>query len=311
MSFRVLISDALPEEGAELLRASGQIEVIVETKDYAQHIPEVDGWIIRSATTIGPDQFAEAKRLKCVCRAGTGVDNIDLTAATQHDVVVMNTPDSNSMAAAEHAVALLVSLARNIPFAHHTMAGDGWDKKKFVGVEYEGKTAGVIGLGKVGRIAARKLKGLGMKVVGVDPVLTASDAEEHGIELLSLDEMLARADFITLHTPLNDGTRNMLSTAQFAAMKPGVRIVNCSRGGVVDEEALFAAVESGQVAGAALDVFAEEPTPVPSSLRNHPRIVTTPHLGASTVEAQLKVATVSAAQIRDCLLEGKVSNQVN
>ncbi len=309
--FRVLLSDPLSADARRILLDSGQIEVIEEHKGLEKHLAGIDGWILRSGTRITHQFLEQAPRLTCICRAGAGVDNVDLDAATRRGVVVMNTPDSNSMAAAEHAVALLLTLARQIPFAHLSMAQGGWERGVFVGVEVEGKSAGIVGLGRVGRIVARKLQGLGMKVLGVDPFITAAAAADHGIQLTTLAEMLPLVDFITLHVPLGTGTRGLIGAAELERAKPGLRIVNSSRGGVVDERALLAALEKGRVAGAALDVFATEPLPKDSPLRKHPRIVVTPHLGASTVEAQEQVATVSAIQVRDFLLEGTIANAVN
>ncbi len=309
--FRVLISDPLPAETREVLVASGRIDVSEERRNFLPLLPEIDGWIVRSETKIGADYLSKATKLRCVCRAGAGVDNIDLAAATRHGVVVMNTPDANSNAAAEHTVALLLSLARRIPFAHMSMASGKWERSAFVGVELEGKYAGVVGLGKIGRLTARKLAGLGMNVIGVDPFVSAESAKQMQIELTTLDQMLPEVDFMTLHVPLAEATRGLIGMSQFSRCRRGLRLVNCSRGGVVDEAALVAAIESGHIAGAALDVFATEPLPADSPLRNHPAIVVTPHLGASTTEAQDLVGRLSALQVRDFLIEGKTANAVN
>ena len=309
--FKVLISDPLPDDAVDILTKGGRIDVITEQKDFEKHLSEIHGWIVRSGTKISGSYLEATGQLTCICRAGAGVDNIDLDAATQRGVVVMNTPDANSTAAAEHTVALLLTLARNIPFAHATMAGGGWGRSGFVGTEVDGKRVGIVGLGKIGRIVAHKLQALGLSVCGVDPFLSADVARTHGIELMSLEDVLPSVDFLTLHVPFNDSTRGLISTTQLECMKRGAFIVNCSRGGVVDEPALLAALETGRIGGAALDVYSEEPPPSDSPLRNHPRIVTTPHLGASTREAQKQVALTSASQVRDYLLHGSIVNSVN
>ena len=303
-TFKVLISDPLPGKARAILEETGKFEVFEGQEDMERLIPEIHGWIVRSGTKITADYLERATNLKCVCRAGAGVDNIDLDAATRHGVVVMNTPGSNSMAAAEQTIALMLALARNIPFAHATMMTGGWGRKSYVGIEVEGKTLSVVGLGKVGRIVAHKARGLGMKVVGHDPYVSPDVAGEMGLDLVSLEDAFAVADFLALHVPLADATRGLLNRESIATCKPGVRIINCARGGVVDEEALLEAVESGHVAGAAVDVFSSEPPPEDSPLRNHPKIVTTPHLGASTREAQEQVDVASGRQVCDYLLSG-------
>ncbi|MFQ5655228.1 MAG: phosphoglycerate dehydrogenase [Planctomycetota bacterium] len=310
-SLHVLISDPLPPDARGLLEETGHIRVTEQREGIEELLPVIHGWILRSGTRITADLLELATELRCICRAGAGVDNIDREAATRRGVVVMNTPDANSRAAAEHTIALLLALARNVPFAHATMAKGGWDKSAYVGVEVEGKHLGIVGLGKIGRIVARKARGLGMEVIGVDPFVSPEVAAGLGVELSTLEAMLPRVDFLALHTPLTDGTRGLINKESVARCRRGIRIINCSRGGVVDEAALLEALESGQVAGAALDVYAKEPPLESSPLRNHSSIVTTPHLGASTVEAQEKVATLSAQQVRDYLLSGTVVNAVN
>lgn len=309
--FVVLISDPLPGEARDILTATHRIEVLEQQQDLESVLPRVHGWIVRSATKVTAALLEHAPQLKGICRAGAGVDNIDLPAATRHGVVVMNTPGSNARAAAEHTVALLLSLVRNIPFAHAALMQGGWGRKDFVGVEVMGKRIGIVGMGKVGRHVSTMARGLGMEVMAVDPFLSPEAAADLGIQLCALDELLPAADFITLHTPLTDETRGLIGKQALARCKRGVRIVNCSRGGVVDEAALLAGIEAGQVAGAALDVFAQEPLPADSPLRTHPRVIVTPHLGASTLEAQEQVATASAEQLRDLLLDGTVTHAVN
>lgn len=310
-TFKILISDPLPRIVREILEESGQVEVIECPGSIEDHLGEIDGWIIRSGSQITADVLERAPNLKCVCRAGAGVDNIDLDSAAARGVIVMNTPAANSNAAAEHAIALMFACARQIPFSHSTMAQGGWDRKKFTGVEVASKCLLVLGLGKVGLGVARKGVALGMDVLGVDPFVDTNTAKECGVELVSIEEGLPRADFISLHTPLNDETRGLVGTEFLEQCKQGVRIINVSRGAVINDEALLVAVTSGKVAGAGLDVFEEEPPPADSPLRGHPAIVCTPHLGASTVEAQLNVGIASARQMLDYLRNGVVQNGVN
>lgn len=309
--YRVLISDPLPGEARQILEATGEIEVIEQSQDLEKILPSVQGWIVRSGTQVTPELLECAGELRCICRAGAGVDNIDLEAATRHGVVVMNTPGSNSRAAAELTVGLMMSVARHIPFAHVQMAQGNWNRKEYVGTEVEKKTVGIVGMGKVGQHVARMARGLGMSVIAVDPFLSPEAATDLGAQLLPFEEMVGQADYITLHTPLTDATRGLLNADSFAKCRPGVRIINCSRGGVVDEAALVEAIEKGQVGAAALDVYAEEPPGPDSPLLNHPRIVTTPHLGASTREAQEQVATASGEQIKAFLCDGTVQHAVN
>lgn len=311
MNYRVLISDPLPAEAQDILEASEEIEVIVQREDLDDIIPTIHGWIVRSGTQVTAEDMERAKNLRCICRAGAGVDNVDLQAATRHGIVVMNTPGSNSRAAAEHAVALMFSVARHIPFAHGKLARGEWSRKEFVGIELQGKSVAIIGMGKVGRHVGRMAKGLGMAVFAVDPFLSPEAAEGLGFELRSMDAAIADADFLSLHTPLTDETRGFLNRDFFARCKRGIRIINCSRGGVIDEPALVEALEQGQVSGAGLDVFVEEPPSPDNPLTSHPAVVITPHIGASTREAQEQVATASGHQVRDYLCDGSVVNSVN
>lgn len=309
--FRVLISDPLPSDAKDILEATGQIEVIEQGADLEPLLPTIHGWIVRSGTQVTADLLEQAPQLRCVCRAGAGVDNVDSEAATRHGVVVMNTPGSNSRAAAELTVGLLMGLARNIPFAHATMMQGGWGRKDYVGIECLGKTVAIVGMGKVGRHVGTMARGLGMEVIAVDPFLSPEAAADLGFQLRTIDDALPDIDFLTLHTPLTDATRNFINAERLSKCRPGLRIVNCSRGGVIDEAAMLEALEKGQIAGAAVDVFAEEPPPADSPLRGHPKIITTPHLGASTKEAQNQVATASGEQVRDFLCEGTVRNAIN
>jgi D-3-phosphoglycerate dehydrogenase len=273
-------------------------------------IGEYDGLAIRSSTKVTKDVLAAAKNLKVVGRAGIGVDNVDIPAASSAGVVVMNTPFGNSITTAEHAIALMFALARDLPEADKSTQAGKWEKNRFMGVEVTSKTLGLIGAGNIGSIVADRALGLKMKVVAYDPFLTPERATDIGIEKVTLDELLARADFITLHTPLTDQTRNILSAEALAKTKKGVRIINCARGGLIDEAALKAALDSGQVGGAALDVFAEEPAKE-SPLFGTPNFISTPHLGASTSEAQVNVAIQVAEQMADFLMTGGVTNALN
>ncbi|MCP5432209.1 MAG: phosphoglycerate dehydrogenase [Alphaproteobacteria bacterium] len=310
---KVLISDKLSPEAAQIFRDRG-IEVDVKpglSKDeLIAIIGGYDGLAIRSNTKVTPDILAEAKNLKVVGRAGIGVDNVDLPAATARGVVVMNTPFGNSVTTAEHAIAMMMALVRQIPQANASTHAGKWEKSKFMGTEITGKTLGVVGCGNIGSIVANRGKGLQMKVIAYDPFLTEARAEELGVEKVELAELLKRADIVTLHTPLTDQTRNIIDAKALKAMKKGARIVNCARGGLVDEAALKAALDEGHIAGAALDVFLEEPAKA-NVLFGDEKVIATPHLGASTTEAQEMVALQVAEQMSDYLLTGAVVNAVN
>jgi len=273
-------------------------------------IGEYDALVVRSQTKVTAEVLAAAPRMRVVGRAGTGVDNIDLDAATRKGILVMNTPGGNTVSAAEHTVSMLLSLARNIPQAHASLVRGEWERKKFTGTEVTEKTLGVVGLGKIGREVAARCLGLGMKVLGYDPILAPDAAAKLQIELVSLPELYRRADFITVHTPLTPETRGLLNDTTLAQCKKGVRIINCARGGIVDEGSLLRALESGQVGGAALDVFEKEP-PAGNPLLAHPKVIATPHLGASTEEAQEKVAVQIAHQLADALHERAYAGVVN
>ena len=310
---KVLISDKMSPKAAEIFRGRG---VDVDEKpglskdELIAIIGGYDGLAVRSATKVTPDVLEAATNLKVIGRAGIGVDNIDVAAATNKGVVVMNTPFGNSITTAEHAIAMLLALARQIPEANASTQAGKWEKSRFMGVELFGKTLGIIGCGNIGSIVAERAQGLAMKVIAYDPFLTQERAQELGVEKVELDGLFARADFISLHTPLTDATRGIISAEAIAAMKDGVRIINCARGGLVDETALKAALESGRVAGAALDVFAEEPAK-DNALFGLPNVVATPHLGASTSEAQVNVAIQVAEQLSDFLLTGGITNALN
>src|SRR6266540_2887337 len=315
MSPNVLISDALSPSAVQIFKDRG-IEVDFQPKlgadkeRLAQLIGDFDGLAIRSATKVTAKILDRANRLKVIGRAGIGVDNIDIPAATAKGVIVMNTPFGNSITTAEHAITLMLALARQIPQADASTQAGKWEKNRFMGVEITGKTLGVIGCGNIGSIVADRGHGLRMKVIAYDPFLSPERARALAVEKVELAELFKRADFITLHTPLTDKTKNIVDANALASMKKGVRIINCARGGLVDEEALRQALDSGQVAGAAFDVFVEEPATA-NVLFGHPNVVCTPHLGASTTEAQENVALQVAEQMSDYLLTGAISNAVN
>jgi len=315
MAPRVLISDALSPAAVQIFKDRG-IEVDFQPalgKDkekLAQAIDAVDGLAIRSATKVTPKILEKAKNLKVIGRAGIGVDNVDIPAATAKGIIVMNTPFGNSITTAEHAISLMLALARQIPEADASTRAGKWEKNKFLGVEIFSKTLGVIGCGNIGSIVADRAIGLKMKVIAYDPFLSHERATDLGVEKVELDELFARADFISLHTPLTDKTRNIVDRDALAKMKKGVRIVNCARGGLVDEAAIADALKSGQVAGAAFDVFAQEPA-TDNPLFKLPNVVCTPHLGASTSEAQENVALQIAEQMSEYLLRGAITNAIN
>lgn len=310
---KVLISDALSDAAVAIFRDRGvdvDFRPGLKADELLQIIGEYDGLAIRSATKVTKDVLAKATKLKVVGRAGIGVDNVDTEAATAHGVIVMNTPFGNSITTAEHAISMMMSLARQIPQANASTHAGKWEKNRFMGVELYAKTLGLIGSGNIGSIVADRALGLKMKVVAYDPFLSAERAKDMGVEKVELDALLARADFITIHTPLTDTTRNLLNAQTLAKTKKGVRIINCARGGIVDEAALLAALESGHVAGAALDVFAVEPAKE-NPLFGRDDVICTPHLGASTEEAQENVALQVAEQMSDYLLTGAVTNALN
>jgi len=311
---RVLVADTLEDVGLRLLDEGG-LSVTVDVgrgeDELASMLCDYDALIVRSATKVTARMLSETERLKLIARAGVGVDNVDVDAASRKGIVVMNTPWGNITSAAEHAIALMAALARQIPDAHASMRAGKWDKKRFMGVELAGKVLGVIGMGKVGQIVARAAKGLGMRVMVYDPFLPERRARELDVSPADLDTVLAQSDFLTIHTPLTEKTRGLINRETLARMKPTARLINCARGGIVDEAALVQALRDGKIAGAALDVFEKEPLPPDSPLRSAPNIILTPHLGASTVEAQLKVAEQIARQVVAFFREGKIINAVN
>ncbi|MDD4238853.1 MAG: phosphoglycerate dehydrogenase [Desulfotomaculaceae bacterium] len=311
---KVLVLDGVEEEGLAALRAEPDIEVDVRKKitedELVDIIADYDGMIVRSATKVTARILEQASKLKVVGRAGVGVDNIDLEAATDKGVLVINAPDGNTIAAAEHTMAMMMSMARNISQASNTLRSGKWDKKSFMGVELRDKVLGLIGLGRIGSAVAKRAQGMEMKVVAYDPYLTEENAQMLGAQLLSLDDIFKVADFISCHIPLTKESKYILGKRAFSLMKPGVRIINCSRGGVVDEQALYEAMKAGTVAGAALDVFETEPN-TKSPLFEFDNFIATPHLGASTSEAQLCVACDVSQELIAALQGGFVKNTVN
>jgi D-3-phosphoglycerate dehydrogenase / 2-oxoglutarate reductase len=312
---KVLISDALSSAAVQIFKDRGvevdfQPELGKDKDKLAQVIGQYDGLAIRSATKVTAKILEGARRLKVIGRAGIGVDNVDIPAATAKGIIVMNTPFGNSITTAEHAIALMFALAREIPAADASTQAGKWEKNRFLGVEITAKTLGIIGCGNIGSIVAERAIGLRMKVIAYDPFLSPERAMALGVEKVELDELLARADVITLHTPLTEKTRNILSAENIARLRKGVRVINCARGGLVDEAALRKALDAGHVAGAAFDVFTEEPATT-NPLFGHPRVVCTPHLGAATMEAQENVALQVAEQMSDYLLQGAIQNAVN
>jgi D-3-phosphoglycerate dehydrogenase len=302
----------------DLMEETGKIEVVIDN-DKATNNPEelkkiikdFHGLGVRSGTKVTAEVLEAAKNLKAIGRAGIGVDNIDVAEATSRGVVVMNAPGGNTVTTAEHAVSMLMALARHIPQATASLRGGRWDKKKFLGIEIRGKTLGVMGLGQIGRVVADRAQGLKMKVIAHDPFVSGEAAKALGVELVSVEDLFARADFITLHVPGLPETRDLVCRKNIEKMKDGVRIINCSRGNVVCIDDLYQALESGKVAGAALDVFPSEPPDASLKILQHPNVILTPHLGAATGEAQEKVAEMIARQISDYLVNGVITNAVN
>ena len=316
MTPKVLVSDKLSPQGLAVLQAapsvlSVDVRVGLDPAALLQIIPEYDGLVIRSATKVTPAVLAAASRLKVVGRAGIGVDNVDLAAASARGVRVMNTPDGNVVTTAEHALALMFAVARKIPQASASMRAGAWEKTKFQGRELFGKTIGIIGLGNIGRIVADRARGLRMRVIATDPWVTPRKGQELGVEMVDLDTLLATADVVTLHVPAVDWTKGILSAANVAKLKKGAILINAARVGLVDERAVAEAVRSGQLYGAAFDVFAEEPLAKDSPLLGVDNIVLTPHLGASTDEAQDIVAVMVAEQVVEYFRTGKARNVVN
>jgi len=313
MAPKVLIADSLSEKAVAVFEERGidfDIKTGLDKKEILDVIGAYDGLVVRSSTKVTEAVLAAAENLKVIGRAGVGVDTIDINAATAKGVIVMNTPFGNSITTAEHAISLMLALARKIPAADQSTQAGNWNRNGFMGVEVTGKTLGIIGCGNIGTIVADRALGLRMKVIAFDPFLSAERSVELGVEKVELDDLLSRSDFISLHTPLTDKTKNIIDAVALNKMKPGVRIINCARGGLIVDEALKAALEAGHVAGVALDVYAQEP-PKDHILFGLDNVICTPHLGASTLEAQVNVAIQVAEQISDYLLEGAVTNAIN
>lgn len=312
--FKILISDQLSEEGISILKSHTEFQVDVRTglseSALVEAIGEYDGLLIRSATTVTKKIIDAGKKLKVIGRAGVGIDNVDVEAATNRGIVVMNTPEANTMSTAEHAFSMLLSLARSIPQANASVKSGKWERSKFLGVELFQKTLGIIGLGRIGSEVAKRAQSFNMHVMAYDPFISKEKAQMLNIEVASLDDIYAKADFITLHTPLVKETENLLNAEAFAKIKKGIRIINCARGGLIDEAALCEALDKGIVAGVALDVFSKEP-PIDSPLLKYPQVIMTPHLGASTKEAQENVSVDVAKQIVEVLKSGLIINSIN
>ncbi len=312
--YKILITDNLSPKGIELLEKEPLFDVEIATglspEELKERIKDAHALIIRSATKVTADVIEAAENLKVIGRAGIGLDNVDIKAATKRGIVVMNAPEGNVVTTAEHTIAMLMALARNIPQATASLKAGKWEKKKFQGRELFRKTLGIIGLGRIGSIVAERAKGLKMQVIAYDPFVRPEIAEKLGVEVVSLEELYERADFITIHTPLTPETKYLIDKKAIARMKDGVMIINCARGGIVKEADLYEAIERGRVAGAALDVFEKEP-PTDNPLLKLEKVICTPHLGASTQEAQTNVATAIAEQIIDYLIKGILRNAVN
>jgi len=311
---KVLVSDSLSHVGIELLRENPEIEVHVKNNSTAEELKDIirhyDALVIRSTTRVTADIITAAHNLKVIGRAGIGLDNVDIPAASKRGIVVMNTPEGNTITAAEHTIAMILALSRNIPQATASLKSGKWEKHRFQGWEIFNKTLGIIGVGKIGRLVAERARGLMMKVIAHYPYIKPETIEKLDVEPVSFDELLQRSDYITIHTPLTSETNNMINEKTISRMKPGAMLINCARGGIINEDDLYHALSSGHLAGAALDVFTTEP-PGKAKLMSLPNLICTPHLGASTKEAQDKVAKDIAEQVANYLMYGSVKNAVN
>lgn len=312
---KILVSDALSEEGLKVFKESKELVVDVKTDLKPDALKEIikdyDGLVVRSATKVTKDIIEAAKKLKVIGRAGVGLDNVDLEAATQKGIIVMNTPGGNTISTAEHTFSMILALSRNIPQANSSTKKGEWNRSKFMGVELYGKALGVVGFGRIGSEVAKRALSFGMKILAYDPFLSAEVAESIGVEIAELKKVLQESDYITVHTPLTDETRHMISDKEFSLMKKGVRIINCARGGIIDEPALVKALNEGKVAGAAMDVFESEPLSADNAFLKFDNVIITPHLGASTEEAQVNVAIEVAEIVRDALLGRGIRNAAN
>lgn len=314
MEMKILVTDDVSESGLQPLRDAGfavEKKTGLTAEELRKALADSEGLVVRSETKVTADVMDAGSKLRVIGRAGVGVDNIDVRAATARGIVVMNAPDGNTITTAEHTIALMVALARNVPQANRSLKSGKWERKNFIGTELQGKTLGIIGLGRIGRVVASRATALGMNIVGYDPFVAPEQARDLEIESIALDDVLARADFLTIHTPLTSETRGLMGADAFAKMKVGARVINCARGGLINESALYDAIKSGKIAGAALDVFETEPPPADHPLLQLDEVIVTPHLGASTTEAQEGVAFTVAEQMRDYLLTGALRGAVN
>ncbi len=309
---KVLVSDPLSEQGLTKLNEHFTVDVLtgLSEEELVEKIPDYEALVIRSGTQVTRKVIEAADKMKIIGRAGVGVDNIDVEAATEKGIIVVNAPEGNMLSAAEHTVAMMLALSRNIPQANSSLKSKKWERKKFMGVEVNGKTLGVIGLGRIGAEVAKRAQGLEMDILAYDPFISEERAKELGVKLMSVQEIAKEADFITVHTPLTKETRNIIDKEEFDTMKDTARIINCARGGIINEEALADALKSGKIAGAAVDVFVNEP-PFDSSLLECENLIATPHLGASTQEAQINVAVSVADEVISVLRGGSAKNALN
>lgn len=315
MAVKVLIADSLSDDGVKLLKDESELAVDIKTglapKDLAAVITPYEGLVVRSATKVTAEVIERADRLKVIGRAGVGLDNVDLNAATKRGIICMNVPGGNTISAAEHTMSLMLALARKIPQAEASLRSGKWERSAFTGTELLGKTLGVVGLGKIGSEVAKRAQAFGMRVIAHDPFLSTERAQQLEVPCVPFEQVLKEADFLTLHLPLTAQTKHLLGAKELAAMKRSARVINCARGGIIDEQALAKALTSGALAGAAIDVFEQEPPPADHPLLKLPNVVITPHLGAATEEAQLNVAIEIAKQVSDALLGRGIRNAVN
>jgi len=309
---KVLVSDPIAEQGIEILKNDVDVDIAtgLEPSELIKRIGDYEALIVRSETQVTKEVINAGKKLKIIGRAGVGVDNIDVNAATERGIIVVNAPEGNTISAAEHTIAMMMSMSRNIPQANASLKSKKWDRKKFMGVEVRGKTLGVVGLGRIGSEVAKRALGMEMIILAYDPFISAERAKDLGVELTTVEDIVRRADYITVHTPLTKETKDLISTKEFGIMRKGVRLINCARGGIINEEALAKAVKDGIVAGAAIDVFTKEP-PFENPLIELDQVIMTPHLGASTEEAQINVAVTVAEQIVNVLKGLPVKNAIN
>lgn len=314
MAYRILVSDKLSDDGLEIFTKAGftvdHLHTLTQDEIKAR-IHEYDGWVVRSRSKATADIIEKATKLRVIGRAGVGIDNVDVEAASKRGIIVMNTPGGNTTSTAEHAIAMMMAIARKIPQASASMHGGKWDKNAFMGAEFRNKTLGILGLGRIGQEVCKRMKAFEMQVIAYDPFVSPEMMKQMGVEPMTVDEICKRADFITIHTPLSPETKKLINAERLATMKKSVRLVNCARGGIVDEGALAEALKAGKIAGAALDVFEQEPIPADHPLRGLDNCVITPHIAASTVEAQENVALQVAEQIVDVLVNNNVRNALN